>query len=107
MLTPQQAPPLGNENLWTEGSLVIPKMLTKDSADKLYSYVYRIDAAGLSSDSQVPETPAKYGDPVLDKLLESILPTVERLSGRHLSPTYSYFRVYKQKDTLTRHTDRA
>ena len=47
-----------------------------------------------------------YGDPTFDGLLEFLRPRIEEYSGLSLSPTYSYFRLYKHGDSLKRHRDR-
>ncbi|MBO0716964.1 MAG: hypothetical protein J2P55_06475, partial [Rhizobiales bacterium] len=57
-------------------------------------------------DSQVPNTPAGYGDSTFDGLLEYLRPRIEESSGLSLLPTYSYFRLYKRGDALPRHRDR-
>jgi len=57
-------------------------------------------------DSQVPSTPCAFGDQIIDTLLLSLLPRIEKHSGLELFPTYSYFRVYKHGDILPRHKDR-
>lgn len=58
------------------------------------------------SDTQVPNTPAFYGDTLMEVLLESAVPAVERIVGDLLYPTYSYMRVYKRGDRLAPHIDR-
>jgi hypothetical protein len=54
----------------------------------------------------VPMTPGDYGDPAFDGLLEHLRPSVQDHSRLRLSPTYSYFRMYKRGDVLARHRDR-
>src|SRR5262249_52452670 len=58
------------------------------------------------NDRDVPGTPSAYGDPVMELLLEEMVPCVEQASGRKVFPTYAYFRVYKSGDVLLKHTDR-
>lgn len=57
-------------------------------------------------DPQVPDTPGRYADPLMETLLDLLRPTVERMTGIELFPTYSYFRVYKKDDELKPHHDR-
>jgi hypothetical protein len=74
-----------------------------------WSYVHTKAACGLlvlSGDRQVPNTPYAYGDPAFEGLLEYVRPRIEQYSGFRLSPTYSYFRLYKRGDVLERHRDR-
>ncbi len=75
---------------------------------RMYDYArYAIVVGALDTgDLQVPGTPCAYGDPVMERLLERLLPEVEATTGLALFPTYSYFRVYKHGDLLTRHRDR-
>jgi hypothetical protein len=82
---------------------VLPPRLTAS----LYSYVRERAAAGnMTSDTQVPNTPAAYIDPATEKVLFYLLPTMERATGLALYPTYSYYRLYKRGDVLERHRDR-
>jgi hypothetical protein len=58
------------------------------------------------ADSQVPNTFAQYGDPLMESLLLHNQEIVEGVTGLSLLPTYSYYRVYKSGDELHRHKDR-
>ena len=89
-----------------QGYAVVKSLLDAGTAASLSRFAVSRAAAGTESDLQVPGTPAIYGDPVMEKILLSLVPSVERASGRKLFPTYSYFRVYKRGDTLARHKDR-
>jgi hypothetical protein len=77
-------------------------------ANYFWSYVHTKFASLLLNvgDKQVPKTPSGYGDPAFDGLLEYLRPRIEERSGLALYPTYSYFRLYKHGDVLTRHRDR-
>jgi hypothetical protein len=57
-------------------------------------------------DSMLPHTPAAYGDPVMDTLLDKMTSTVARECGYGILPTYSYFRIYQNQDVLPKHKDR-
>lgn len=59
-----------------------------------------------TGDNQVPGTPAVYADPRMELLLARLTPMVEAEAGVTVFPTYSYFRVYKKGDRLTKHKDR-
>jgi hypothetical protein len=79
--------------------------------DPLLSVCYRhalsrARSGELKPDQQVPEAPAAYGDPIMEMLLQRMLPVVEQATGVKVFPTYSYFRVYRLGDELARHTDR-
>lgn len=58
------------------------------------------------TDTQVPDTPAYYGDTLTDTLLEFAVPFVEEMVDDLLYPTYSYMRMYKRGDQLAPHNDR-
>lgn len=93
-------------DLWTEGYLLVRKLLTASSADRLNRYVRGMQQANSSFDNQVPGAPARYGDRVTDQLLDALLSRIEALAERRLYPTYSYYRLYRGGDLLACHTDR-
>tara|TARA_R110000772_G_scaffold29748_1_gene74162 strand:- start:290 stop:934 length:645 start_codon:yes stop_codon:yes gene_type:complete len=61
---------------------------------------------GVWNDEQVPNTYSHYSDIAMETLLQEIKPIMEKHIGIKLSPTYSYARIYKKGDVLTRHKDR-
>jgi hypothetical protein len=80
-----------------------------EGLDLAFLHNYALHAARsrkLDADDAVPGTPAFYGDPVMETLLEKAAPRIEAETGLALYPTYSYFRVYKHGDQLRRHKDR-
>jgi hypothetical protein len=83
-------------------------LLQERELSMLYRYAGKVTLLGVTrpGDSQVPNTPCSYGDPIMEGLLRKLLPTVEKASGLRVFPTYSYLRVYKDGDALDRHTDR-
>src|SRR5262245_33765173 len=92
-----------------QGYLLLARLLEPALANFLWSYTHTKAACQLltlGGDPQVPNTPYAYGDPAFDGLLEYLRPRIEEHSGLHLSPTYSYFRLYKHGDILERHRDR-
>lgn len=94
--------------LFRQGYVVVPQLIETALANFFWSYVHTKFACLLlgSGDGQVPNTPAGYGDPAFDGLLEFLRPRVQESSGLALYPTYSYFRLYKRGDVLRRHRDR-
>lgn len=87
--------------------LVVQHILTDPLLDVVYQYALkRARYSRESEDAQVPSAAAFYADPLMETLLELTLPTVNRLSGADLLPTYSYLRVYPQGTLLNPHTDR-
>jgi hypothetical protein len=78
----------------------------KDGVELLQYAIERSKTGTMKPDSGVPNTPAAYGDPYMEELLERLIPAVEKITSLRVFPTYSYFRVYKRGDVLKRHTDR-
>jgi hypothetical protein len=97
------------EQLRRFGYAEIPALAGGMLARLLQTYAVGAAENGLltSGDSQVPYTPAKYGEPIMETVLEQLCPVIERAAQLQLYPTYSYFRVYKSGDTLPPHTDRS
>jgi hypothetical protein len=88
--------------------VILRSWLPKPQLSLTYGYVSKLAAQGIMrpGDEQVPGTPCRSGDWVMDGLLSDLLPAVEKASGVHLFPTYAYFRVYKPGDILKAHRDR-
>lgn len=55
---------------------------------------------------QVPAAHSKYSDPAIESLMLLLGPKMEQITGLKLYPTYSFFRVYRNKDELVKHKDR-
>jgi hypothetical protein len=60
----------------------------------------------LKDGTQVTSEYEYYADPLIEVLLDKYLPEIEALCNKELLPTYSYTRIYMEKDTLTKHFDR-
>ncbi len=95
------------EEFERQGCLLLEAVLPPDTARMLHHYTltYAKDDHAYS-DELVPGAAAGYAHPCMERVLQQLLPTVEKTVGRSLCPTYSYFRVYKNGDTLRRHKDR-
>jgi hypothetical protein len=100
--------PAASEQFRSQGHVVIPQLIDPSLVSFLWSYVHTKFAGLLLNpgDAQVPNTPAGYGDPTFDGLLEYLRPQIEQRLAIRLHPTYSYFRLYKHGDVLHRHRDR-
>lgn len=59
-----------------------------------------------SGDSQVSKSFAWYGAFCFESLLMYVHPTLEKIIGKRLHPTYSYARIYYNGATMARHVDR-
>ena len=58
------------------------------------------------NDSQVEKAYAAYGNPISERLLQSLRPAVSRVTSYPLLPAYSYLRVYLRGAVLAKHVDR-
>jgi hypothetical protein len=102
---------------------VIRKVITKDFASFIYDYflmkrqVYKTlmdqnyfspfeTMFGVWNDDHIPNTYSMYADVLTETLLLKLLPKIEKETELKLNPNYSYFRIYKKGDILTRHKDR-
>lgn len=57
-------------------------------------------------DAQVPAAHSRYADPAMEAMLIHLQPQIESITGLSVYPTYSYYRVYRNNDTLEPHIDR-
>jgi hypothetical protein len=89
-----------------QGYSILRSVIDRPTAQFLADYAFRTAASGSVEDPQAPGTPSAYGAPLMEKALVQLAPAVEAASGRKVYPTYSYFRIYKKGDVLTRHKDR-
>lgn len=90
-----------------DGYGLVTDVLRGPALDKLYAHACSIARAEAGLDDPlVPGAPAYYGNPLMEFVLERLLPRFERETGLSLTPTYSYFRVYRRGDVLPRHLDR-
>jgi hypothetical protein len=96
------------DNFPKNGYSVFRRLVGGPALTFLHDYAVKTARLGVlrDGDSDVPCTPCRYGDPLMDALLEALLPQFEEATGKKLHPTYSYFRVYKRGDVLKRHRDR-
>jgi hypothetical protein len=59
-----------------------------------------------SGDSLTQNSHSKYADFLMESLMVTLCPKIEKITGLSLTPTYSYFRVYKAGEELREHVDR-
>lgn len=87
--------------------IVYRECLKDPQRSLLYRYACkRAEQGTMGSDPRSPGAAAAAGDVFMDALLVDFLPFAEEVTQLKLSPTYSYFRVYKRGDILVKHTDR-
>lgn len=61
---------------------------------------------GTFNDEQVTGAFSMYGDPVMDSLCDLSHKKISEITSTKLQPTYSYYRLYFEKQKLDRHKDR-
>lgn len=83
--------------------------LKKQVADfyiKLDSSDYDEHKDGYYNDDLVPNTFSCYSDIIFESLMLQIKPRLEEITKLKLTPTYSYWRLYKTNDDLKNHRDK-
>lgn len=68
--------------------------------------IYNDEYDGIFGDKQVPNSFCKYGDVLMDTLLNSSYKTISNYLDLDLVPTYTYWRLYFTGSDLKRHIDR-
>jgi predicted 2-oxoglutarate/Fe(II)-dependent dioxygenase YbiX len=87
--------------------IVIKNALSKESCAVLTNELKALVQQNKTvKDDQCPLSEAVYSDPVLDALLEQMLPVFEKASNLTLLPTYAYARLYAPGEELKIHVDR-
>ena len=84
-------------------------MLQRDAVDLMVIH-NKVNPAnpfiGTREDKQIPGAYSKYGDWVMETLLQYMRPIMKAKTGMDLIPTYSYTRLYEKGSILPRHKDR-
>lgn len=70
---------------------------------RLNAWRHRKDGASKETD---PSAYSNYADPMIEVILEEVVPEIEDIAGCKVYPTYSYSRIYVKGDELTPHVDR-
>jgi hypothetical protein len=103
--------------------VLIKNFINRSLADYLYTYAkttvmanevmlktnwpkYDADIFGGFGDVQVDGAFKRYADPAMDSLMLFSHKGMEDITGMELIPTYTYWRLYRNKDILKRHRDR-
>jgi hypothetical protein len=103
-----RAEPASPGDVLERGYAVVPRLIDAALAEFFWSYVHTKFASLLlgPGGSVSPDSLGGYGDPAFDGLLEYLRPDIEARCGLSLHPTYSYFRLYRHGNALSRHRDR-
>jgi hypothetical protein len=86
---------------------VVKNVLSKELIELTTQYALFDEMQDFNADTlQVVGAHSKYADPVMESLLLKLQPIMEEATGLSLYPTYSFYRVYRNGDTLAKHKDR-
>jgi hypothetical protein len=87
---------------------VVGGLLSDELCSTAYSYVRLKAEIGQMQlgDGHVQDAFASYGDVLMEVLLQRVQPRVEEVTATSLLPTYSYVRLYRHGQQMTRHRDR-
>ena len=87
----------------------VPNFLGADTTETISLYMKNIVHRGVYNGENSEDVICAYkmyADPLIEILLENMRPQVEKIVGKKLYPTYSFFRVYVKGDSLLKHIDR-
>lgn len=89
------------------GYCIVKNAINPELRDFVTQYALFDEMQNYSPDNvQVVGAHAQYADPAMETLLLSLHPLMEKNTGLNLDPTYSFYRVYRPGDELTKHSDR-
>jgi hypothetical protein len=105
---------MNNVNFFRENKYVTLKNIVSPAlCSSITKYALNKEKTNFTSEesvsggvSQVKNVHACYRDPLIEKLLGVIKPSIEINTGLSLHPTYTYYRVYRPGMKLDRHVDR-
>lgn len=96
-----------SENFKKNKFAIVRLAIPQDIADLVTQYTLFDEIQNFCPDiDHVVGAHSKYADPLMETLLLKLHKQVEETTGLTLLPTYSYFRVYRPGDELSRHQDR-
>ena len=95
------------EQFKTKGYCIVPSAISSELRDFITQYALFDEMQDFKPDlTQVKGAHSKYADPAMESLLLLLHKIMEQNTGLTLSPTYSYYRVYRAGDILDPHVDR-
>lgn len=90
-----------------DGYVVVRNFLPKEFCDFCVSYFkLRGESLDWYSDTQASNSKSFYGDPLTETILMTSCEFMKSITDVSLLPTYSFTRIYSQKDELKIHRDR-
>jgi alkylated DNA repair dioxygenase AlkB len=96
-----------NVQLEQNNFLFVPNFISLEHAQVLQKQFVELEASGqYDKDNQAPNSPAIYNFKPFLELLCQKTHEVSKLIDEPVLPTYTYARIYKNGETLSRHRDR-
>ena len=96
-----------NPTLKKYNHLCIPSFISHEHSLALFDDFFTLAQGDkLKSDKQAPNSPSIYNFEPFFRLLIEKTPTVSKILGESVLPTYSYARIYANGERLARHRDR-
>lgn len=85
----------------------LSNVVSREDCAKLTEYMFDLyDKGLLEKDPQCPLSDSIYGSEIFDQLLAQLAPPLSKQLGIELIPTYTYARIYRPNEILTKHKDR-
>lgn len=90
-----------------KGYCVVKNAIPEELRDFITQYALFDEMQDFTPDQmQVVGAHSKYADPAMETMLIYLHKQMEENTGLSLSPTYSFYRVYREGDELAPHKDR-
>jgi hypothetical protein len=90
-----------------QGYCIVKSAISNELRDFVTQYSLFDEMQNFQPDNaQVIGAHSKYGDPAMESMLLHLHKLMEENTGLTLYPTYSFYRVYRNGDELTKHRDR-
>ena len=93
-----------------ENYIIIKQLVSPDICQLLADYAKfnaKIKPYVLKSDDPISGVHRKYGDMLMETLLEKLTPLIEKATGLELWPTLSFYYTYQQGHKFKAHKDRS
>lgn len=88
--------------------VIVRELISRETADIINTYSLINNKLNYSEypNDMVPNTKSVYGDYLTESLMLNLWKKIEKIINIELLPTYTFYRVYKNNDTLFKHIDR-
>ena len=94
--------------------MIEPMFIRKFLPDEICNFVYNYCILKFSQEEEIEDRIdfqthsfiSRYGDPVMETILDMTTPVIEQNVGKKLWPANSFFRIYDKTSDLPIHTDR-